>query len=360
MPGIITHKRIFFDSLKLLAKRKNRSYLLQSINALFTNSQQLKAALFGILGPNIFDYIPMITGKKTYGHPISFAMHNGQTPDLLRVMIEQIYSYEDKNNEWSATQRAYLYGFISHLIADEILHPYIFYRSGFPDSVQEVNHFREQNLLFQYNIDNYFLYLADDKDDLAFDISAMIPFSPLKRRHLNPAVKEFILSSLHKAYPEIYNKIIWRDIKEDSPNFTSTFGWLDVLPYLIIKTQNLKQNYNERVRKIMGDLNHRKFFYSDFIVQYQWPKKTNIHHLNFHREDWLNPAGSSAIRYESVTQLCKLACEKTVSLWEQIEKSLYTANPEEIAGLKNINAYTGCADEDYFAMKRKSPVRLRP
>ena len=360
MPGIITHKKIFIDSMKLLSGRKNRSYLLQSIAALLANPVQKQAALFGVLGPNIFDYIPVAFGKKSYGHPISFAIHNGETPELLRVMIEQICLHEDKNNEWSAMQRAYLYGFISHLIADEIIHPYVLYMSGYPDTAKDTSYFREQNLLFQYNIDNYFLYLAEDRDELEFDIREMIPFVSKKSKRLNAPIKEFILHSLHKTYPSFYNKIIWKDLKEDSPNFTSTFGWLDIIPLLIIKSQNLKMNYNERVRKIMSEINHRRFFYSDFLIQYQWPKKTNTHYLNLHREGWSNPAGSSALRYESIPHLCRAACEKTVSIWEEIEKSLYSDGTEAVEKLVNINAYTGNSQEDYFSMKRKNPVKLRP
>ena len=359
MPGIVTHKKIFKDSVKLLLAGKNRagSYLLRSVLALFADPVRMKAALFGLLGPNIFDYIPTIN-KKLYGHPASFILHDRDASVFLSSMIDRIRSYEDKNNEWAAIQRAYLYGMVCHLVADEILYPYIFYRSGFPDNNNEVNFYREQNLLFQYNMDNYFLYLADDKGEIDFDINKMIPFSQNKRT-LTPSVKDFILSALHEKFPNIYRKMAWFDTKKKRRNYADTFGWLDIIPHAIIKSQNFKCSYNERVRKFTKEIRYRKLFYSDFLVQYQLPQRTDTHHINQHREAWLTPTGSSSIRYESVLHLCKAACEKTVTLWEQIEELLYTGDFKEIPDISALNAYTGSADDGYADMKRKNPVRMR-
>jgi len=359
MPGIVTHKKIFKDSVKLLltGRNRSRSYVLRSISALFADSACTKAAFFGLFGPNIFDYIPT-AGKKQYGHPVSFMFHDRDAPVFLRSMIDHIRAYEDKNNEWTAMQRAYLYGVLCHLVADEILHPYIFYRSGFPDNDSEIDFYREQNLLFQYNIDSYFLYRADDKDEIDFNINEMIPFSQ-NRKTLTPAVKAFILGALHEKFPDIYHKMVWFDTKKERRNYADTFGWLDIIPRAIIKSQNFKCNYSERIRKFTKEIRYRNFFYSDFLVQYLLPERTDTHHINKHQEAWSNPAGSSLIRYESVLHLCKAACEKTVALWEQVEKSLYTGGFEEIPDINTLNAYTGSADNSYADMKRKNPVRMR-
>ena len=360
MPGIVTHKKIFKDSVKLLltgvGRNRSRSYLLRSISALFADPARMKAALFGLLGPNIFDYIPTI-GKKQYGHPFSFMFHDKGAPVFIRSMIELISAYEDKNNEWAAMQRAYLYGMLCHLAADEILHPYMFYRSGFPDSNNEINFYREQNLLFQYNIDNYFLYLADDKSEINFNINEMIPFSK-NGKTLTPAIKDFILCVLYENFPDIYRKMIWFSKKEQR-NYADTFGWLDIIPCAIIKSQNFKRNYNERLRKFVKEIHYRKLFYSDFIVQYQLPQRTDSHHINQHQEGWSNPAGSPLMRHDSVLHLCKAACEKTVALWEQVEKTLYAGGFGDVSEINALNAYTGSADDGYADMKRKNPVKMR-
>ncbi|MCL2025839.1 MAG: hypothetical protein FWG92_03435, partial [Leptospirales bacterium] len=200
--------------------------------------------------------------------------------------------------------------------------------------------------------------LADDKSEIDFNIDKMIPFSKNKRT-LAPAVKDFILGALHEKFPDIYRKMTLF-AKKEQRNYADTFGWIDIIPHAIIKSQNFKRNYNERVRKITKEIRYRRLFYSDFLVQYQLPQRTDSHYINQHREGWSNPIGSSSIRYESVLHLCKAACEKTVTLWEQIEKSLYISGDlEEIPGINALNAYTGSADDGYADMKRKNPIRMR-
>src|SRR5208337_2563253 len=113
------------DTLKNLSKKEKKSHLFKSIEALFTTPVHMSAGLFGAIGPNIFDYIPKRSGQDLYGSEISFFIHNGGSERLIQSMIKKIYSYRDKNNEWTAVQRAYLYGFISHIIADAIFHPFV-------------------------------------------------------------------------------------------------------------------------------------------------------------------------------------------------------------------------------------------
>ena len=163
MPGIVTHSRVFNDSLQLLDRKEKRTFLLNSIKALFSDPVHRTAALFGSIGPNIFDYLPFRSRNGTYGNDISFFLHNGGSGPLIQRMTEKIFYYADKNNEWAAAQRAYLYGFISHIITDACFHPFIFYFSGFPSSytIKEIRFFRLQNLLFQYNLDHYFQFHDD-------------------------------------------------------------------------------------------------------------------------------------------------------------------------------------------------------
>ena len=58
MPGIITHFKILKESIRFLSKRSKKTFLLRSIESLLNNEEHFKAALFGSLGPNIFDYMP--------------------------------------------------------------------------------------------------------------------------------------------------------------------------------------------------------------------------------------------------------------------------------------------------------------
>ncbi|MCP4137900.1 MAG: zinc dependent phospholipase C family protein [bacterium] len=361
MPGIVTHNKILKETVKSLSKKGNKSYLSRSIISLFNSDEYLQAGLFGALGPNIFDYIPRRNKKFYYGHEISFFLHNGGSKELLSSMINRVYDYEDKNNEWAAAQRAYLYGFISHIIADSFFHPFVFYWSGFPDtfSKKEIYYYREQNLLFQYNIDNYFLYYDRKDENFHFSIDEMLP---LKKRYgieqLVHPVRTMIADSLKEVHPELHKKITWFKNRNNRENPYPGFGSLDLIPFMIKLSYRVKNSKNKRLVNFIDELRRRDLIYSDFIVRYRERKKYNEHVLNFHKEPWRYPAEQKGYRYESVGTLVELTCEKTAEVWEKIEASLFgEKNPDVIADIM-INAFTGEERAGYSDLKIKSPVKM--
>ncbi len=358
MPGIITHRKILDESINFLSLRKKKSFLLKSLKTLFNSDEFYRAALFGAMGPDIFDFIPKRDKKNIYGNKISFFMHNGGVHKVLASMINKIYSYDDKNIEWAGIQRAYLYGLISHAMGDSIFYPFIFYWSGFPDSYNknEIMLYREQNLLFLYNIDNYFLYSGEKSD---FNIESMFFLNNSKgRKKLHSAVKIFLLESIAKEYPEIYKEIVWKEDKNDKNNYLMTGGYLDILPSLIKAAFRLKRNNNRRIAGILKFLKKRIPAYSDFLIRYPDPREINDHVLNLHRERWQYPAGKPGIHYESVENLLKISCEKTVEIWEKIEASMWGKNDRSVIESLRINLFTGEKKAQYHDMKIKNPVRL--
>ena len=361
MPGIVTHSRILKESIQLLSQKEKKSYLLNSIAALFNSPENIKAGLFGAIGPNIFDYIPGRNRHTYYGSDISFFIHNGGSYKLLQAMIGKLYAYEDKNNEWASIQRAYLYGFISHIIADSIFHPFVFYFSGFPNTYtkKEIRFYREQNLLFQYHIDNFLQYHSENSKSFPFSIEEMLPVIKKKAiYHLNAPVKAFILETIKQVYPEIYDKIIFPVARKVFRNYLHPPGSLDVVPYCILMTYRLKRSASRRLAEALLGLRRSNLFYSDFIIRYPMSRKYNKNILNLHREQWENPAGKAGLHYESVYNLVALSCEKIVEVWEAIESSLYGEKKLKLPDSINTNAYTGDAHLSYHDMKKKRPIRL--
>lgn len=361
MPGIVTHNRILKESILSLSKKEKKSYLLKSIETLFNSPQHLTAALFGSIGPNIFDYIPRINKRNYYGNDISFYIHNGGADKLINTMIKTIYGYHDKNTEWAATQRAYLYGLISHIVSDAIFHPFIFYYSGFPDTYtrKEINFFREQNLFFQYHLDNYFQYHDEKAVLFNFAINEMLPIKSDRQFHrLDQPVLSFIMNSLKQVYPEIYSKLILFNLDKINPDNSLPVSYLDMIPYLIRLAYRLKRNNNKRLSNFFRTLRRNNLFYSDFIIRYPMQKKYNKNILNLHRERWENPTGKSGLHYESVQNLLTLSCDKTIELWEKIESSLYTKEDHSVLNEFNFNAFTGDSKLSYHDMRIKRPIRL--
>jgi hypothetical protein len=361
MPGIVTHSRVLKESILLLSKKDKKSYLLRSIETLFNTKRNFSAGLFGAIGPNIFDYIPKRNMENYYGNEISFFLHNGGAGKFLKSMAEKLYAYRDKNNEWAAAQRAYMYGFISHIITDSVFHPFIFYYSGFPNTYtqKEIYFYREQNLLFKYNLDNFIQYHSEKANEFPFNIDEMLPVR--KRRMmtgLDDAVKAFILDSVKQAYPEIYQKIILLRLKKTESEFPDAFTYLDIMPYLIRTAYKLKKNNSRRLANLFIDLRRRNLLYSDFIISYPLNRRYNKNTLNLHRERWEHPAGKPGLHYESVYNLLMISSEKTVELWEKIESSLYGKTNTKVLDDLQINAYTGDPKLTYHDMKIKRPIRL--
>ncbi len=361
MPGIVTHSRVLKESIASLSKREKKSYLHRSIESLFHTPDNFTAGLFGALGPSIFDYLPIRKNAGNHTNDISFFLHDGGFQKLLQTMITKIVSYPDKNTEWAATQRSYLYGFISHIITDSIFHPYIFYYSGFPksNSNKEINFYREQNLLFEYNIDNYFQYHEEKNKEYPFTLEEMLP---LRKKHhiqiLDNSIKELMLDSLKKTYPEIYQRIIMVKSKKTGSENRTAISYIDLLPYLIKLAYRIKRSNNSRVADFFRYLRRNNFFYSDFIIRYPMHKRFNKNILNLHRERWEHPAGKVGLHYESVHNLLSISCEKTIESWEKIESSIYTREKPNLNEFLCVNAFTGDSKLGYKDLKIKHPIRL--
>jgi hypothetical protein len=276
-------------------------------------------------------------------------------------MIRTIYLYRDKNNEWASTQRAYLYGLISHLITDAYFHPFVFYFSGFPSTYnrKEIRFYRIQNLLFQYHLDNYFQYHDDKIGDFSFNIEEMLPLSRAgKKTGLYPAIKDFILNALIETYPDIYKKIMICDCSKVNTSLTSRISYLDLIPLLVRIAYTIKRSGNRRLANMCRSMVRNGTIYSDYFVCYPKNRRYNKNILNLHRQRWENPAGKIGLHYESVQNLLSQSCEKTVELWEKIEESLYGRENHVIFEDLNLNAYTGSSDHAFDDMKLKEPIRL--
>ncbi|MCX7679584.1 MAG: zinc dependent phospholipase C family protein [Spirochaetes bacterium] len=373
MPGIITHAIAFLESLEYLERKKHKSFTRRSIKALYQQEVHLRAGLFGALGPNIFDYNPFRKTKAYPGSKLSFLFHNRAAATIATNMLDRIIAMPDFNNEWASMQRAYFYGYLSHLICDAIFHPFVFFFSGFPQNIEnsskinathkkQIIFFREQNLMFEYNIDAYFEHFYKNKQ-FRFTIDAFLPqkrFGIVKK--IEPAIKEILLGAIEEAFPEKIVRLVWKYGKNSDVRLSDSFGFLDICPQLIKFAYAIKRAHpNSRIARFVRELRRRKLFYSDFMVLYPAPRKVNKHFVNLHRERWRNPSGSPGWRYESVEDLLMNTCSITTEIWEKVEGILFgeKKNYQQIIRHLSRNPFTGEIHIPYEQMKIHEAIHIR-
>ncbi len=362
MPGIITHNKCFVESINYLKKEKQKNTYSRSIEALFRSESFLKAGLFGAIGPNIFDYLPFLKKNYICGSNISYELHTAASERFLQPMLAKLLSYKDQNTEWASIQKAYLYGFISHLISDSIFHPYVYYWSGLLNSVRKkvIANFREQYLSFEYNIDLYFSQYYDENDSknrYNFNLNDMLPLKKKGFQHIEQAIKVFLLNSIKEANMEFYSKLIPKKKKNNEKSHE--FLIFDAIPAFIRLSYKIKRSRNPQLLKIINFIKRKNLFYSDYLVKYP-SGKVNTHILNLHKERWFHPTGVSGLHYESVRDLLAISCMKTANTWKKIEEILYRKKDiSEIGNDFKINAVTGIIDKDFTSMHLQNPVRPR-
>jgi len=359
MPGLITHAKLFRESVLSLSRRKEISPYTRSLEILFHNKYFLQYGYFGVIGPNLFDYLPF-QRRGFLGPELTEFLHSRGLKATLQNMAKKTLIASDYNNEWNATRRAFLYGYVSHIIADSMFHPFVFYWSGFPDTSmkKEVYSQRQQFLLFQYNMDLFFEYFHGG-EPYPFSIKDLLP---LKRTHgrlitLDNSVKSLLLEMLRETYPAI-NALPF--LKNACIPVKNGFTSLDALPYIILYSHGLKRKRSTMLAKILKMAQRYKLCYPDYITEYPDPRRINRHVLNLHRERWYYPAGKSGLNYESVEDLFRLTRDRIVDAWDKMEAILFTGkkNITPLLDELGIDAYTGEPGKYSHKMKIKNPVRL--
>lgn len=361
MPGIYTHNYIFRKSVESILKSKSRSYLNRSLETLFSTPEHFKAGLFGSIGPNIFDYMNIRTKKTGYGNEITFALHDKNCRGFLQQMVDIVINNKDIRNEWSSVQRAYLFGYISHIISDSILHPYIFYSSGFPDKMEkkDIIYWRKKNLRFEYNIDNYFLY-RDELGTILSSIEEMLPVYNFKgSKTIWPSIKHIILESLRRENEPLFNKYFNEINSKKIDGNIGPVKNFDKIPSGLLLSYKLKRTINPKWINIIDRLCNNALTYSDFFVRYPLPKRVDEDAMNIHQGRWQYPAQQKGYRYESVLHLVKLSIEQTVRIWELIEPAVYGVRPFDLDEIGLFSAYTGENNVFFDQMKIKDPVKLK-
>jgi len=350
MPGLITHQRIFFESVKSLKKQKHPNYATHLLDIQFTNPRFTSSAMAGLLVPNLFDYIP---GKRHifFGNSIKHLLHSDGGIPIIHYMFSTILKHSSHEpDEWLYYQKGFFYGYVSHWVVDALFHPFVFYWSGFPTfKDNRISLYRNQHLLFEYTIDQYMAYFFNS-EPFDYNLKAMLP---VKGSVQYKAIKDLIAGAIAHTNTSL---------KINIPLFPYTpLDTFDIAVKCVPFVYMIKNNRSPQFVRILRFLEKR--FYSDFLVRYPDGRRINRHILNLHRERWFIPTGEPGLHYESVDDLFRIARDKTVFIWKQLEELFSKQEHITVQQLNTVleysNAYTGKKGFSIDKMTLQNPIRLR-
>jgi len=362
MPGIYTHNFIFRRSVENVIKNHGRSGMMRSLEILFSDREHMRAGYFGAIGPDIFDYMNIWSKGGIYGSELSFSLHDSGCSSFIGHMSDIITSQKDSRNEWASIQKSYLLGYISHVLADAVLNPFIFYFSGFPSTYtrSEIIRCRIANLRFGYNIDNYYLYRSELSVPYNMSVDEMLPDNRLKERGaVWPQVKVLLLESLKRENGNLFGRYFAEYADRNIDGDVGRIRSFDRIPDNIRLCYRLRRTGNERIMNILDRMRENPVTYSDFFVRYPLPKAVDQDALNIHQARWQYPAFQRGFRYESVPQLVKLAVDQITDVWEKVEGAANSGKRVNIADIFSYNAYTGEKEALYSDMKIKDVIKLK-
>ncbi len=350
MPGLITHQRIFVESVKSLKKQKHPNYATHLLDIQFANQQFSSSAMTGLLIPNLFDYIP---GKRDifFGNTIKHLLHSDDGIAIINYMVSTVLKHSSgEPNEWLYYQKGFLYGYIAHWVVDALFHPFVFYWSGFPTfKDNRVTLYRNQHLLFEYTIDQYMAYFFNS-EPFDYNLEAMLPEKGSVQYR---AIKDLLATALAHTNSSL---------KITTPVLPcTTYDMFDIAIKSVPVVYTIKKTRSLRFIKLLRFFEKR--FYSDFLVRYPDGRRINRHILNLHRERWFIPTGEIGLHYESVDDLFRIARDKTVRIWTQIEEFFTQKQNISLQQLSLVlefaNAYTGKKGFSLDKMTQQNPIRLR-
>jgi len=361
MPGIFTHNIIFRKTLEKARKQIKNGPLYKSIESFFSSENHLKSGLFGSIGPNLFNYMEYRSDKNSYGNRISYYLHNNGHLTFTEKMIEIIYEGRDIRSEWSSEQKAYLMGYVSHLIADTMIHPYVFFNSGIPNikTGKSGASIREKNLLFQYNIDNYYLFKDEETSQWKINIEDMFFITGGKKPVMQNSIKVLILKALskdnHELFESQFKKLKDVEIDGDIGQVPS----LDKIHEKISLAYRIKREKEGMAYKFSTQLRDMNILKSDFTVEYPPVKRADIDAINLHKGRWQFPCIDKKLRYESVPQLLNSAVDITLEAWLEIESIFFGNENIDLKEFLKLNPYTGLEGHSFEEMDTSEPVKLK-
>ena len=310
MPASVTHAYFSNDVYDILP------------NTIKKNLSTSRMRMFGQSTDSFIFYhlFSLKSGKKL--REFQGVFHTTKTREFFVSLISYIKKY---HLEKDVDTCSFLCGFICHYVLDSIVHPYVYYKTGyFNKKDSKTYQYNNLHLLMEVFLDNYLILDREKENPYQFPITDfcfdMKSFSPGLNKVIRSTFQDvFSISDMDKKYYQSLKdmKFSLRVFRQDR------FG------------------VKRFVYRLVDSITPRSFFKFE-AVSYHCPLKTKYQFLNFHHHIWRNPTTYSITSRESFYDLyaralktAKSTIEKTISYLDgdDVDLSCVFTNLSYLTGL---------------------------
>lgn len=309
MPGFTTHYIIGQESVLNLPDNRLRA-ILRKYPSVFH---------LGVQGPDLFFYNAVLLrhrGRKNIG----IWMHEFHISEFVECML--LFSEHASSQEEAEIAIAYAAGYMSHCIADSIIHPYVYARIGYDPKKKGRGKGGQTGLHCQLENDIDAILLEAFRQQKPSEFDQASTFSIDKRERI--FLSKFLCDTINETYfPERFGN-----------SFNITSGIVSRSIYAMKLGVRVFSDPKEKKKQKIGffeSLLHiqpiaSQKLVTDSVTDVAWS-------LNTSHELWTNPWDKSIISNESFEDLFEKVEQKSYECYLQLDSFLSTKKESELKAL---------------------------
>ncbi len=183
MPSHISHYLFASDLVHRILPARDAAALTEDFNAFLT---------LGAQGPDLFLHNRR---RKPSGLTYGMILHRKSAGRFCASLVET-----NQHKPFVSPEGAYTIGWISHIVLDRILHPYINYRAGWViPKHPETYSYRVNHVFLERTIDVLLLRARRNMAPDAFDFASRIEVDPGEARGLFGSVRQALVAATRRA-----------------------------------------------------------------------------------------------------------------------------------------------------------------
>lgn len=322
MPSSITHAYFAQDVLNKVSDLSKRKICNNDYLRVFAQ------------GPDLFYFYNNLSSNNMKIRSFGGYCHKHKTQEFFVNLVSYI---KDNNLSGNGDVMSFLYGYITHMILDSVMHPFIYYKTGVFDR-SNFNTYKYNGLHgeMEYYLDIYMIYQKEKKEAIKFKCYKY--FSNISKFD----------DELNKLIDYVFKKTYDKD---NMSNYVlkGTKGLRIVFKYIRYDRFGLKKYFYKLVDFFSSKDSSRKE-----IMSYHVLHNKKLHYLNLDKKTWNHPCDINRVYDLSFVELYIIAIDKASNLINKVNLYLNddNANKRELYYLfKDTSYITGMDCENGLSMQ---------